>query len=115
MKRIPTEVDKAKKHEWYIAHKEECKARTIAWRKANPDGRRKHRRTRRGVLAATGEKKIAPCEICCRIMTLQQDHDHATGKRRGWLCCRCNLALGWFEILRAEFGTLLVSYLQRTA
>ena len=94
--------DAVKKREWYLAHKEECIARTLAWRKANPDGRRKHRRTAQGVVNATGEKKIAPCEFCLRIMALQQDHDHATGKARGWLCCRCNLLVGWWEIICKE-------------
>jgi len=25
------------------------------------------------------------------------DHDHNTGTFRGWLCSRCNSALGWFK------------------
>jgi hypothetical protein len=35
------------------------------------------------------------CEICQRTnVTLAADHDHATGKYRGWLCHNCNLSLG---------------------
>jgi hypothetical protein len=92
----------AKKHEWYKTHAEECKVRTIAWRKANPDARRKHRRTARGVVDATGEKKTGACEYCLCIMELQQDHCHETGKKRGWLCGRCNLLVGWWEIIIRE-------------
>ena len=88
------------KHEWYVANKAKCIARTLQWRKDNPDGRRKHRRTARGIKNATGETKTGPCEICLRIMKLQQDHDHVTGLVRGWLCNRCNVALGWLEAIQ---------------
>ena len=105
--------DAAKKREWYLAHREETIARTIAWRKANPDARRRYRRTARGVVNATGEKKTAPCVFCLRIMALQQDHDHATGKARGWLCSRCNLLVAWWEIiLREDVAGRLHSYLE---
>ena len=106
--------DAAKKREWYLAHKEQCIARTLAWRKENPDGRRKHRRTARGVVDATGEKKTGVCEFCLRIMSLQQDHNHGTGKKRGWLCSRCNLLLGWWEIIIKEsISDRLRNYLEK--
>ena len=36
---------------------------------------------------------------CCKKITddLVIDHDHETGKFRGWLCRRCNIALGKFN------------------
>ena len=107
-------TDAERKHLWYVAHRDECIARTLKWRKNNPDGRRKHRRTARGVVDATGEQKISPCEVCLRIMTLRQDHDHLTGKRRGWLCNRCNIALGWLQILSTDsFDKSLITYLAK--
>lgn len=42
----------------------------------------------------------ARCEICGRLpqqSCLALDHDHATGKFRGWLCTSCNTSLGKFE------------------
>lgn len=104
----------AKRHTWYVVNRTECIARTLQWRKDNPDGRRKHRRTARGVVNATGETKVAPCEICLCIMKLQQDHNHETGQRRGWICGRCNIALGWLELIRANgLQGVFDSYLQK--
>ena len=40
------------------------------------------------------------CEICSKDITLRQahlDHDHKTGKSRGWLCPNCNIGLGFFR------------------
>lgn len=59
--------------------------------------RRAHRR-RRGILDATGETRSGPCELCqTHAAPLHLDHWHAgprKGKIRGWLCPRCNTALG---------------------
>jgi hypothetical protein len=33
------------------------------------------------------------CEICGKVKKLNADHDHETGKFRGWLCTRCNVML----------------------
>lgn len=52
-------------------------------------------RERKGIEGATGELKSGKCECCGRETDkLNLDHDHVTGKIRGWLCRSCNLALG---------------------
>lgn len=35
------------------------------------------------------------CELCGNVPKrgLDEDHDHKTGRHRGWLCHRCNRAL----------------------
>jgi phage/plasmid primase-like uncharacterized protein len=35
-----------------------------------------------------------PCDLCGRIDKLHLDHDHGTGKMRGFLCKQCNIGLG---------------------
>lgn len=60
----------------------------------------------------------ALCEICGRPPTarykrLALDHDHATNTFRGWLCNRCNTALGMLgDTLEAL--ERVVAYLQRS-
>jgi hypothetical protein len=68
--------------------------------------KRQWQRTQRGMLDAPAEQKAGTCDICKRASPLVCDHDHATGKFRGWLCVGCNVKLralddrAWFE--RAE-------------
>lgn len=52
---------------------------------------------KREVLA--GRKRPEQCEICGAFgkdfkKGLCFDHDHATNKFRGWICIRCNFAIG---------------------
>ena len=60
-----------------------------------------------------GREKPEQCEICgasdCRICF---DHDHETGAFRGWLCVRCNAALGYVKD-SPELLLLLVKYLNK--
>jgi hypothetical protein len=52
------------------------------------------------------------CEICGSKERLVFDHDHQTGKHRGWLCHKCNRLLGQandnIKILEAA-----IAYLKR--
>lgn len=41
-----------------------------------------------------GRERPTHCEICYLSAKPDFDHSHATGEFRGWLCRRCNLALG---------------------
>lgn len=41
--------------------------------------------------------KPAECEVCGEQDVLLWDHDHKTGKFRGWVCRKCNLALSVYD------------------
>jgi hypothetical protein len=42
------------------------------------------------------------CHLCgIKTEKLNVDHNHHTGKVRGMLCMRCNIALGWYEEVNA--------------
>lgn len=42
-----------------------------------------------------GRKKPMQCEICGETGQICFDHDHLTNKFRGWICFKCNFALGY--------------------
>jgi hypothetical protein len=44
-----------------------------------------------------GRKKPEKCELCGRGGSICFDHDHKTNKFRGWICRKCNSALGMAE------------------
>lgn len=44
-----------------------------------------------------GRKMSETCELCGAMGIIHFDHDHFTGKFRGWLCRRCNLTLGFVK------------------
>jgi hypothetical protein len=57
------------------------------------------------------------CEICGSFREATKkamcfDHDHKTGKFRGWICYRCNMALG---LVMDNIGILgnMIQYLQK--
>lgn len=45
-----------------------------------------------------GRKRPESCELCGSFSRrICFDHDHETGKFRGWICHRCNATLGFVE------------------
>jgi len=79
------------------AHPEKNKARVAAWNKAHPQAMAaattRSRWKRLGIDIATLPAKDDAC-LCGRSEKLTMDHDHVTGKFRGWLCGKCNTILG---------------------
>ena len=79
---------------------------SIAWSKANPDKVKKHRRKQRlkqnyGIsleqyqeMLIQHNNKCAVCNEEHKRRPLNVDHCHTTGKVRGLLCDKCNMALG---------------------
>jgi hypothetical protein len=68
---------------YYAAHPERVKAASVrSWRK------------RAGIPEAERPNPGA-CELCSASgRQMHLDHDHTTGKFRGWLCSSCNRAFG---------------------
>ncbi len=94
------EYYRAHRKAYYQANKPKMQAVARARRAADPEkGRsytRKRNRERLGIIGATDEQRVGACEntACDYVGPLCCDHDHATGLIRGWLCDRCNIAMG---------------------
>ena len=88
--------------------------RVKRWRMRHPDRARDARaieNARRGGYAAPTRRECeiprkpsdGLCELCRqRTPVFHNDHCHSTGHFRGWLCIRCNLAMGNFEAIGSE-------------
>lgn len=110
------------KREHYHRNAEELRAKSAAYRKANPDAvkasRRKHYLANRDkILIESTMRRYGLtreqyddltsryggiCPICNRERKLVVDHDHRSGIVRGMLCQECNTRLGWFEVVNIE-------------
>lgn len=110
-------------HLWHSQNKENQKIRNAAWRKANPERAREHQRKhsekktlrgwKRQGLPTPTRARAERCEICNELpkkRALALDHCHETGIFRGWLCHRCNIAIGLFKD-RPRFLLLAFQYL----
>ena len=59
-----------------------------------------------------GREKPKDCEICGGGGKICFDHNHVTGKFRGWICERCNFSIGHARD-NAELLEAMASYLRR--
>ena len=57
-----------------------------------------------------GRKRPKQCEICGAFGRICFDHNHETGKFRGWICHRCNVVLGFVKD-NAELLKYLSNYI----
>lgn len=118
----------------YAANPAAYKARAKKWARENPEKRRAilqryaashpwHWRAahwkRAGVDVTAAKATLAAHDGKCGICASPKpggtkgwhvDHDHATGKVRGILCCGCNLRLGWYEKRRHAIDIYLRRY-----
>jgi hypothetical protein len=86
---------------YYAAHRKELIAHTVAFKRA-----------RKEQMATRPKPEV--CEVCGRTPNgrgLHFDHNHQTGAFRGWLCHRCNMALGLLDDSPATLRAL-ADYLQ---
>lgn len=60
-----------------------------------------------------GRPRPKLCEVCNGEGRICFDHDHKTGKFRGWICNHCNTTLG-FARDRIEVLQKLIEYLKKS-
>lgn len=86
------------KKEWYKNNLDKIRKYKKIYRKKHPEKikfwRKKYNLKKHGIDISIGMEKPSICKICNRTGKICFDHDHKTGKFRGWICYKCNLTLG---------------------
>jgi hypothetical protein len=107
LKSTPAQLRAAKnyKRRHHAQHLESCQA----WRVANPDKVREYNRNRDRKMGEGAQEHFDAeikhqknlCAVCDEplVKSPRADHNHETGKWRGVVCPRCNIALGYYENL----------------
>lgn len=54
-----------------------------------------------------GRPRPTNCECCGIVCNVVFDHDHDTGKFRGWICNRCNRVLGFVQDSKDVLSALI--------
>ena|SRR5271154_3353530 len=86
---------KTSQRRYYAANGPKTKRRAKAWAERNPKQRQATlRKYNYGDQVDTIRPCPELCELCNKRVAICFDHDHDTGKFRGWLCYGCNNGLG---------------------
>lgn len=83
--------------------------KNIIYRKQYSKNYEEKRKKKKEKLA--GRKKPEQCEVCGAFGQICFDHDHITGKFRGWICWRCNVVLGHIKDSK-DLLNKLIDYLK---
>ena len=116
---MKTKEEKAAyQRQWSSKNRDKANAIRKRWIKANPEKHQAYRikqareaanEARRRKFGSDGwdvfSNQKGLCAVCDSqivahskgVNGAQLDHDHNTGKIRGWLCRHCNLAIGLFK------------------
>lgn len=112
-KRNPEKVKEQKKR-YYKKNSDQIKAISKKYRIDNKGkmNMSKNRYNKEHMELLIGRPKPTHCELCGRGGKICADHDHQTGKYRGWLCSNCNCSLGLMDE-NSEFIHRLIDYLEK--
>lgn len=112
------EKDKLAKKKYYEKTKDKFREREKKWRQENPD--KSYDTALKYKYGITLEfvnklkvKQNNKCKLCEKETKLLVDHCHTTGKIRGLLCNKCNVALGSFKD-NIEVLQKAIDYLKQT-
>ncbi|MEK6897606.1 MAG: endonuclease domain-containing protein [Nanoarchaeota archaeon] len=92
---------KERDRKYYLKNKEKKLRTSKEWAKRNPEKHREQSRRSskkwdlKRCEKLAGCPKPERCEVCGSSLKICFDHDHKTGKFRGWICDRCNRILGF--------------------
>jgi Recombination endonuclease VII len=109
-----------RQREYYWKNRKRILAGIRKWHAENPGKNFAYKTqclVRKGSRPQPTRPEPTNCECCGRVEDgrfLCLDHDHVTGKFRGWLCGRCNRAIGQLGDSLVSVR-LAVAYLERAS
>lgn len=103
---------------WRDANPEKVREIGARYKKKHPEKQKQYERKNRGQIEAPPYPCPSVCELCGKPpgnRALAEDHDKVTGKFRGWLHGKCNLAIGALGDTEAGIDLAKIYFTSRRA
>ena len=97
---------------WRERNMEKARDKSRTFHKLHPEKDKIYRKRTKEKKFGVKYPDIINCEICGESISgedINLDHNHETGKFRGWLCIKCNTGLGYYERYMESYKRYLES------
>lgn len=107
---------RAKQQIYRLHHREDCNETARLWRRNNPLAVKQNNIFYKyGIMPEQYEMLFISQDFKCNVCSVEVfpyehgscvDHNHNTGRVRGILCTKCNIAIGWIELSNSRIENI---------